>query len=148
MGLTVVTGRVAAPVEKVWSVIANFGGINEIMPVENYRTRGSGVGAIRSMTAGEWQVEETLVSIDPLRHELTYRMSAHPSLPWTSYEALIAVRADGANSQIEWSSRWEPGNSGDDLQALTVQMYTYAIRCIRRAVGEDVSEPKAFDVRA
>lgn len=100
--------EIAAPVDKVWAIVGNFGDMSymkdvvsktEIVQGENNR-----VGAQRAVTLNNdgGLVLETLTARRERPHTLSYRMDQGP-LPVSHYHATIEVIAMGEHSRVTWS---------------------------------------------
>jgi mxaD protein len=109
-----VVDEIAAPIERVWALVGDFGGMKKWAPVERCTIEGSGVGAVRTVAGRgpfgrEMVVTERLESFDPQAHVLTYSIVGKSPLPASDYLGRIELRAKGADRcEIDWSCTLEP----------------------------------------
>lgn len=112
------TIEVAAPVDKVWQTVADFGGIARWNPaLSASEGEGNQPGAKRTLIFrnGERLVEE-LDTYDAANHEYSYRMSQPnvKALPASSYSAVLKLTPSGNGTQVEWKSRLYRGDTGNE----------------------------------
>jgi uncharacterized protein YndB with AHSA1/START domain len=106
------TARSAAPVERVWALLADARGWPAWSPFASasLEREGSpqpdGVGAIRRFTYGKTVTRECVEAFEP-PHWLAYHLLS--GLPVREYRADVTLRAapDGG-TEIRWQSRYEP----------------------------------------
>jgi Polyketide cyclase / dehydrase and lipid transport len=134
-----VKDTIAAPIEDVWKLAADFGGIADIMDgIESIEVEGEGVGMLRKMPGrgGEFVVER-LEALDPDRHHVAYSIVEGP-LPFRDYYATIDLAADGDGTAIEWTGRFEPdGVPTEKAERLANGVYTAGIAGFKKALGVD-----------
>jgi Polyketide cyclase / dehydrase and lipid transport len=128
--LVVCTGIVAAPLEVVWDLVSDFGGVGRwsVGPV-NCTVDGAGVGAVRTVERGDQSVRERLEHWDATDHSLTYSFPDELPLPVERLVETIAVRG-GDVSEITWSA-W--GDVGEDDRAVVCRILD---RFFTRRIGE------------
>jgi carbon monoxide dehydrogenase subunit G len=112
MGSIRVEEPVGAPVEEVWKLLADFGGVARFMPgLAGVDVTGSGVGAVRAvkLDAGA-VVKERLEKLDPGARTLSYAIIEGP-MPVRNFLATIRVLDAGAcRARVEWSATFDaPG---------------------------------------
>jgi len=132
-----VSDRIDAPVEKVWDLIGDFGGIQRYSSgFKSVTCTGSGVGAVRTITLpNDAQIQERCELLDAARRTLDYSIIAG-ALPLTGYLARIQLAEDGAGTRIEWSSSFEPKDISDAQGIAMVEgIYTGGIKGIKKALG-------------
>lgn len=132
-----VSDRINAPVEKVWDLIGDFGGISRFSAgFKSVTCEGAGVGAIRTITLpNDAQIEERCERLDAASHTLDYAIVGG-AVPVKNYLARIQLFADGDGTRIEWSSRFEPLGI-TDAQGVTMMEGTYkgGIKGLKKALG-------------
>ena len=128
--LVVCTGTVAAPLEVVWDLVSDFGGVARwsVGPV-NCTVDGAGVGAIRTVQRGDQKVRERLEHWDATDHSLSYSFPDELPLPVERLVETIAVRG-GDMSEITWRAR---GDVDEDDRAVVCRILD---RFFTRRIGE------------
>lgn len=113
------TVEIAAPVDKVWQAVADFGSAAKWNPALT-ASEGSGgnqPGGKRILTfANGEKLEEGLDSYDAAGHEYGYRMS-NPNvkaLPASSYSVIFKLMPEGDRTRVEWKSRLYRGDTGNE----------------------------------
>lgn len=132
------TGTFAAPPAELWSLVSNFGGLDEIMDgVESCETEGEGVGSTRSIAMGGGVVVESLDVLDHDSMTLTYSIIEAP-LPFKDYSATMVVSPDGeSGSMLSWTGTFEPdGVPAEDAEKLAGNIYSGGIAGYAKALGE------------
>ncbi|MBT4162615.1 MAG: SRPBCC family protein [Gammaproteobacteria bacterium] len=109
----------AAPAEKVWSVLADFGGFlnwagggqGEI------RIEGDGIGMIRHLKMGVGEIGEKLTVLDQGERQLGYEIVYGDPIGMKTYSALVTVSpvSDGT-SELSWRGQFEPVMPGSEDQ--------------------------------
>ena len=103
--------------EKVWSTIANVGGISTWFPVIT-ACRVEGNQRYCTMQGGG-ELEETMISTDKATRTFTYSVDKHP-LPWGPAHCEMKVNdAGGGKSEIIWTSSFE---CADEVAAKATEM--------------------------
>ena len=128
--LVVCTGTVAAPLEVVWDLVSDFGGVDRwsVGPL-TCTVDGAGVGAIRTAQRGDRTVRERLEHWDATEHSLSYSFVDDLPLPVEHLVATIAVRG-GHVSEITWSARGDLADSDRAVVGRTLD------RFVTRRIGE------------
>ena len=100
--------EIAAPLAKVWEVLADFGGVAEWMPgAQSCVQEGEGVGATRTVSMGDIRVIERLESLDEAGKSFSYSVIESP-MPLENYLATVRVRASGSEAcKVDWSARFD-----------------------------------------
>jgi hypothetical protein len=93
------------PIDQVWAVAGKFGGLEAWADgVSACSVEGEGVGAVRTVTRGG-VVRERLETLDPGRHEISYRILPPHALPAEDVRGAITLRALGPEkTEIVWRS--------------------------------------------
>jgi mxaD protein len=113
------TVEIAAPVDKVWKAVEDFGSIAKWNPAlaASEGSGGNQPGGKRVLTFpnGE-KLEEGLDTYDPTGHEYGYRMSQPnvKALPASSYSVIFKLIPEGGHTRVEWKSRLYRGDTGNE----------------------------------
>jgi len=93
------------PIDEVWSIAGQFGGLETWADgVSACTVEGAGVGAVRSVTRGG-VVREQLETLDPHRHQISYRILPPHALPAEDVRGEIALTALGPRTtEVVWRS--------------------------------------------
>ena len=80
-----ITDRIPAPVDKVWDLVGDFGGIGRFSSgFKKIECQGKGVGAVRTITLpNDAQIQERCELLDPARKTLDYSIVS-PRVPSAS----------------------------------------------------------------
>ncbi|SMF96632.1 mxaD protein [Methylomagnum ishizawai] len=112
------TVEIAAPIDRVWQAVADFGGIAVWNPaLKASEGNGNQPGAKRVLTfANGEKLEEDLDTYDPATHEYDYRMSRAntAALPASSYSVVFRLIPKDQGTQVEWKSRLYRGDTGNE----------------------------------
>ncbi len=129
-----ISETIAAPADRVWATIRDFGGIADWLPVaEASSADGAEVGAIRVLAlAGGASAHERLEAFDDAARSYTY-MVTESTLPMTGYRATIRVdEADGGTCTLNWSSTFEPvGVPDEEMVAQIRDSYLGGVKSLR-----------------
>lgn len=100
-----VTRNLAMPADRVWSAIAQIGGLDRWFPViTDCRVIGSGVGATRilTLTSGE-KIRDRIELIDHLLRRFQYNRTESP-FPVNRYLGTVDIHASAESScEISWT---------------------------------------------
>ena len=132
-----VSDRIAASADRVWELIADFGGIERYSKgFKSVTCSGTGVGAVRTITLpNDAQIQERCELLDAARRTLDYSIIAG-ALPLTGYLARIQLSEDGDGTRIEWSSSFEPKGIPEAQGIAMVEgIYKSGIAGIKQAIG-------------
>ena len=144
MELDHVVEEIDAPIEQVWDLLADLGGIERLLPeggiagfpdTESVSMQGQGQGAIRSVQlAGGVTLRERFDVIDVASHTIIYVGLPPNPLPINDYRATIALTALGpARTRVDWSSTGEPnGASLEEIRPMLETLHTALIDGVRR----------------
>jgi hypothetical protein len=139
MELDHVVGEIAAPIARVWALMADVGGVGRLVPaggipgmpaVESVSVEGAGQGAVRTVVfAGGLTMRERFDLVDVASHTIVYVALPPMPLPITDYRATIALTSLGAaQTRVVWSSTGEPnGASLEDVRAMLETLYNALI---------------------
>jgi hypothetical protein len=110
----------------VWKTIRDFGGIGRWLPLAKCELRGSGVGAVRTITTTEGAVlVERLERCDEGTRTLSYAITESP-LPFQKYVATMQLRELGPDRcELTWSASYEPkGATEQDVNAILANVFS------------------------
>jgi carbon monoxide dehydrogenase subunit G len=114
-----------APVDQVWKVAGDFGGIGAWMPgVESCRVEGDD----RIIGLMGMSITERLVARDDAGRSLTYTIAE--GAPVESHEAVITVTPTGEASHVTWVVEAKP----DEMADLMVGLYQQALEALKAHV--------------
>lgn len=129
-----VEDRIAAPLERTWQLVSDFGGFVEAQGVP-CKTQGEGIGMTRTMEMGGASITERLEELDEATHTTSYSIVESP-LPVGGYQAWIALSGAGDDSTaIRWWSRFEPQGDEEKVAELIRGVYTSGIKGLKKALG-------------
>ncbi len=130
---------VAAAADKVFAVIGDFAGLEKNEMIKDFTVKGSGVGAVRSITlANGGVIEERLEKHDAKARTFTYAIiNEQTALPVAKYVSTVLVtQLDAASSTIHWSSTFEPvGIAEAQAETIIAGVYKGGIARTRRRLG-------------
>lgn len=121
-----ISGRIPAPVSKVWSVAGGFGALADWHPGLSssklqHGASGDQVGDVRHcVIEGGPGFDETQTGRSDVDHWYSYTIDDNP-LPMTGYESTIRLRSDGDHTVMEWDGTFEPhaGKAAEAVAAIT-----------------------------
>ncbi|MGQ9366458.1 SRPBCC family protein [Azospirillum sp. ST 5-10] len=114
------TVAVAAPPDKVWALIGDFGDMQRWHPVveKTEATDGNNPGSVRVLTLkGGPTITEKLEKYEPEKMTYFYRITDVniDVLPVTNYSSWLSVRpGDGGGSVVEWKGAFYRGYPNND----------------------------------
>jgi hypothetical protein len=135
MTTVTVTDSFEHPVEKVWPIVSDFGGLHKYMRgMPEVRTEGSGLGQDRYIAMPQGEIVERLTWCDERTYSFSYTILGGP-LPVTRYVATVKLSPEGNRCDIEWQGNFEPnGVSEDEARELVNGIYTGAIKGYKKAL--------------
>lgn len=128
------TGSIAAPAEKVWSTIADFGNADTYFPaIVECVLVGSGIGARRHLRTddGGTTISE-LIELDDAKMAMGYRV-IESSVPIEDYTSRLVVRPSAQGCEVTYSSRCQAraGTDPAELAAFLEHQLDSAIGGLR-----------------
>jgi hypothetical protein len=131
-----VTDTFEHPVDAVWPVVSDFGGIHKYMRgLEEARVTGDGVGSERALAMAGGEVVERLTWLDHDHRSFSYTIITSP-LPVDRYVAAVRLTPDGDRCHITWEGNFEAdGVSDDEARTLVTGIYTGGIKGYKKALG-------------
>ncbi|WP_242444499.1 SRPBCC family protein [Advenella sp. S44] len=110
--------NIAAPPDKVWETVGDFGAIANWHPdVSNSAAdKGNEAGSVRELTLEKGIIKESLDEYDAAAHSYSYRMDGEnlEALPVSSYSSTISVEAEGEGSKVSWIGRFYRGDTSNE----------------------------------
>ena len=139
MALAIVSETIDAPIERVWEVVADFGGLQKWNDrVQSPTLEGEGGGAIRTLCMKTTTVVERLEELDPVRHRMRCSMLSGWTMPGKDGGGRVALtRLSPGVTRVEWAVLGTPvGVTAEEL----------ASRCAERARNR-IGELRSYLVR-
>ena len=127
---------IPAPADRLWALIADFGDTSW-MPGGggDVTLEGEGPGMARIIRAGDQQIREELVSVDPATRTLVYTIPEGVPFPVDGYRSTVVVTGDDSGSELEWRCEFEPAGVSEDEAVQMIQgMYGTMIGWVRDRV--------------
>jgi len=143
MAEVVVQRRIAAPAQRVWQILSEFGGLAAWNPgIESCSVEGEGIGAVRTIgMAGGFSLQERLEAHDPEAHHYAYSIVGEPPLPFGDYLSNVRVEPEGEGAcRVDWRGRFEP--KGDEATAAKIitSIYSGGLAALGKHLGVSVEE--------
>lgn len=138
---------VAAPVEKVWAAIGNFGDLSyfsaAVERTEIVKGKNNRIGAQRRIVMKDGGIIlETLTARGENPYSLSYRMD-EGKLPVSDYRSTISVVSSGKGSKVTWHGEFlskvaigtpDRPNGGKDAVDVMAGIYEGGLAAIKQAV--------------
>ena len=125
------------PAKRVYARLADFGGIDKLLPedIESISLRGEGIGSIRSirLKGAPENVEERLEGL--LENRLvSYTLTKTTVLPIEQYHAVVELsEAAGGGTTVRWGSNWiAKGAPEAEVKPLLSGLYNKIIDSIEK----------------
>jgi len=101
---------IKTPAKRVYARLADFGGIDKLLPddVERISLRGEGVGSVRviRLKGAPDDLEERLEALIENR-VVSYTLTKNNVLPVEQYHAVVELSdAPGGGTTVRWGSNW------------------------------------------
>lgn len=141
MGSVRVDDEIAAPIDRVWAKLENFGDVSAWAPGEPTVTLEGGdgrtVGVVRNVVAGDQPpIRERLAAYDAARHTFDYEIDVSP-FPFQDYRARVELQAKGDRTAIAWSGSFTPqGMSDEQVGALLENVYGMFIGKLKETLAK------------
>ncbi len=127
MGSAEVEIHIDRPVEDVWKVVGDFGGISEWSPgIESCEVHGDE----RTIKAMGMEIVERLLARDGQKHLISYGIVGG-QVPVDHHKATITVYPDGKGSRVTYAVEVEP----DTLVPVMEQSYKGALAALEKHFG-------------
>jgi carbon monoxide dehydrogenase subunit G len=144
MAEVIVRRKVAAPAQRCWEILSDFGGVAEMSPaVESCEVEGEGVGAVRTLgMPGGLKLQERLEAHDEAGRTFSYAIIGDNPLPFTDYRSTVTVEPAGDDAcVVDWRGRFEPKGDDESGPAGIVNgIYTGGIAALGKKLGASVEE--------
>jgi uncharacterized protein YndB with AHSA1/START domain len=108
---------IAAPADKVWGLIGNFGALKDWHPAveASPADKGNEEGSVRQLRLkGGGALTETLEAHDTARMKYSYRTKDGGALPVTNFTSTLSARSEGAGTIVEWRGAFYRGYPNND----------------------------------
>jgi len=113
----VVRERVEAPLEAVWKILADFGGIGRYVKgadVSHLEGPQQGVGCVRVIPRGDQATRERMETYDAAGHAYSYAVLEGSPVAMEGYVGEVkVVPLDGNACMVEWGGRFETASAPD-----------------------------------
>ena len=135
MGEARVKQAIAAPADKVWALVADFGNTSW-MPGGggDVEVVGSGPGMTRIISAGDRKIHEVMESADDASRTLVYTIPEGVPFPVNGYRSTVQVTGDDSSAELEWSCTFEPEGDAAQTTQMIEGMYSTMVGWIRDQV--------------
>jgi len=109
-----------APAEKVWEVLADFGGFLNWAGggAGEITIEGEGVGMVRHLKMSGGEIAEKLILLDRVKRMLGYELVYGEPLGMKQYKAVVQVVDRGEVCEIIWKGEFDTGDSNSEDQAV------------------------------
>lgn len=127
--------EIAAPVQTVWEMLSDFGGVAKwSAAIESCEVEGDGVGAVRTLAMpGGLKLQERLESFDEDAKSFSYSIIEPCPLPFTNYVSEVRITEAGADRcTVDWKGRFEPSGDEEQAQKMVRGIYTGGIAAIKK----------------
>ena len=132
------TDVIDAPIERVWAIVADFGGLMRWHPmVLRCEIAGQGVGATRTVHFADWWAVERLDVLDPARHVVGYAVTDCSRPQNIGVTGRIALSEAGPQrTRIEWVAGLEADNvHAEAVNGALKAYYPVRIGHLKAALG-------------
>jgi uncharacterized protein YndB with AHSA1/START domain len=114
------------PIEKLWSLVADFANLSWYPPAEKVEKIGEGIGEVRRITMPGMPaaIEERLMELDPQQHRLVYRVLENEINIMQDYTVVARLRSvDEATTVALWQGEFS-GVAGDLEPQMMIDIMT------------------------
>lgn len=133
-----------APIEKLWSLCADFGNIdwfkgNGLSGPQKVDVEGEGIGMARliHMEGFDEPIKEVLTYMDAKNYTYSYDIMPNPLMPFTDYKATgtLTAQADGT-TKATWRASFSTDTlSDDDARDIMNGTYQSMFLCLEAAAN-------------
>lgn len=135
------TGTISAPVDEVWALVGDFGGIAGWLPTLISSelapgATGTQIGDVRQCTMdGSMTFPETQTARSDADYTYSYTIP-EGGLPMKNYASTIRLRAEGDQTVMEWTCVFDPDpGMEDEISDMTRGAYQANIDAQRQRFG-------------
>ncbi|MDA0272583.1 MAG: SRPBCC family protein [Proteobacteria bacterium] len=109
---------VNAPGEKVWEVLADYGGFLKWAggSEDEITVEGEGIGMVRHLKMSGAELAERLTVLDPGKRILGYQLDYGEPIGMKEYKAHVQVVDAGAGCEIIWRGEFTATDPGQEVQ--------------------------------
>lgn len=102
--------QVDAPVDRIWEVLADFGGFLKWAggPDDTIGMEGDGIGMIRHLSMGVGEIAEKLTELDTDQKILGYELEYGEPIGMKEYRAQVQVKSVGDKCELYWLGAFQP----------------------------------------
>lgn len=131
-----------APIERVWAVMSDFGGVVGDL-IERCDLEGQGVGCVRTLTlrGSGAIIKERLDACDAAAKTYTYAIvnDGECPLPVQKYSATVELSdAGGGQTRVNWAGKFEPkGKPEAEVVTMVEGIYRAGVQRTRKKLGLD-----------
>lgn len=125
-----VTRNIAADINKIWTILENFGDLSWIPGADNVAVSGEGIGMTRHIIMpGIPPINETLLSLNAEKKILSYAIPKNIIIPFDNYIADVTLTIlENGNTHVNWHCSFDAGNMPEaDARAAIEGNYTMII---------------------
>lgn len=135
MTTVTVQERFEQPIEEVWPLVSDFGGIGKYLKGVECTLEGTGIGSERSIGMPGGAVVERLIWLDPDNYDLGYTILEAGGLPFSRYVASIRLKPDGGGTLATWQGIFEPaGVSEEEASKIAHGIYSGGLKGYKKAL--------------
>ena len=141
MHIVTVTATLNAPVEPVWALVGNFGGLKAwSASVKDCIVEGHGVGSHRVIVTAAGSVRERLDEWDPSAYRVVYAVESGSSLPVRGMRATITLTPEtGSRTRVDWRVDGEPLGRTEEVAAQLTTRYQARLEELRSVCTKPVA---------
>jgi uncharacterized protein YndB with AHSA1/START domain len=133
---------VAAPIERVWRTVRDFGRCDAwLSRVEECRMEddepGDRIGCVRVVTSAAGSLREQLTGLSDVHHTLEYSM-IESAFDLDSHQATMALTAvtESDSTLVEWSVTLAAGNEREIARLMATEVFPRGLADLAAYVGD------------
>ncbi len=125
-----ISNTVNQPVDTVWNIVRNFGGIHQyVAAIAQSSAESNEVGTLRTCVLQDGaELQEKLLELNDSSRTLVYTVIDPSPLPMRDYVSTMQLKDNGdGTSELTWSGTYEPnGAPVEAIEGLLGQVYSSA----------------------